>query len=244
MLVQHSRLKDAQQTEGCTADGGRQENILPCGALQLTVHGVPIVGQQLRQRPEGVFLVHVHQQQGGDLTHALAVAHLLQETENTKKNMFHSCRAWSGSGSGSGSASGQLAEIKSTVRFSTEYKDVVSVFCSQSETLNCKLIQIQWSACQQLLINRAEHEMFAAQNTFFLFCRVSRLLGKTCTHFTSKMITGSAGRRAATYSVINWICREDVEERLLPEEERAEGENQRSNINTSITVINKPQILS
>lgn len=44
------------------------------------MHGVPLIGQQLRQRPEGVLLVHEHKQQGGDLTHPLAVTHLLQAT--------------------------------------------------------------------------------------------------------------------------------------------------------------------
>lgn len=44
---------------------------------RLTVHGVFLIGQQLRQGPEGVLLVHVHEQQGGDLTHPLTVAHLL-----------------------------------------------------------------------------------------------------------------------------------------------------------------------
>ena len=41
------------------------------------VHVVPWVGHQLTQRPEGVLLgVEVHQQQGRDLGHALAVADL------------------------------------------------------------------------------------------------------------------------------------------------------------------------
>lgn len=35
------------------------------------------VGKELGQSPEGVFLIQVHQQDGGDLTHPLAVAHLL-----------------------------------------------------------------------------------------------------------------------------------------------------------------------
>ena len=43
----------------------------------LTVHGVLGVGEELGQRPEGVFLVEVHEQDGRDLTHALAVAHFL-----------------------------------------------------------------------------------------------------------------------------------------------------------------------
>lgn len=47
---------------------------------RLTVHGVSLIGQQLRQGPEGVFLIHEHQQQGGDLTHPLAVTHFLQAT--------------------------------------------------------------------------------------------------------------------------------------------------------------------
>ncbi len=54
------------------------QNALPC---RLTVHAVFLIGQQLWHGPKGVFLIHVHQQQGGDLTHPLAVAHLLQATE-------------------------------------------------------------------------------------------------------------------------------------------------------------------
>lgn len=48
--------------------------------VRCTVHGVLGVGEELRQRPEGIFLVQVHEQDGGDLTHALAVAHLLVKT--------------------------------------------------------------------------------------------------------------------------------------------------------------------
>lgn len=44
------------------------------------MHGVLAVGEELRQRPEGVFLVQVHEQDGGDLTHPLAIAHLLVKT--------------------------------------------------------------------------------------------------------------------------------------------------------------------
>lgn len=44
------------------------------------MHGVFLIGQQLCQGPEGVFLIHVHEQQGSDLTHALTVAHLLRAT--------------------------------------------------------------------------------------------------------------------------------------------------------------------
>lgn len=42
------------------------------------MHGVLLPGQESDQRPESVFFVHVDQQQSRDLTHALAVAHLLQ----------------------------------------------------------------------------------------------------------------------------------------------------------------------
>lgn len=45
--------------------------------VRCTVHGVLAVGKELRQRPEGIFLVQVHEQDGGDLTHPLAIAHLL-----------------------------------------------------------------------------------------------------------------------------------------------------------------------
>lgn len=45
----------------------------------LTVHGMLAVGEELGQSPEGIFLVQVHEQDGSDLTHPLAVAHLLGE---------------------------------------------------------------------------------------------------------------------------------------------------------------------
>lgn len=48
--------------------------------VRCTVHGVLAVGEELRQRPEGIFLVQVHEQDGGDLTHPLAIAHLLVKT--------------------------------------------------------------------------------------------------------------------------------------------------------------------
>lgn len=41
------------------------------------MHGVVVVCEELGQGPEGVLLVQVHEQDGGDLTHPLAVAHLL-----------------------------------------------------------------------------------------------------------------------------------------------------------------------
>lgn len=44
----------------------------------LTVHGVLAVGEELGQSPEGIFLIQVHEQNGSDLTHPLAVAHLLR----------------------------------------------------------------------------------------------------------------------------------------------------------------------
>ena len=43
----------------------------------LTVHGVLVIGQQLRQGPEGILLVQEHEQQSSHLTHALTVAHFL-----------------------------------------------------------------------------------------------------------------------------------------------------------------------
>lgn len=46
--------------------------------VRVTVHGVLLSGQEFDQSPEGVLFVHVDEQQSGDLTHALAVAHLLQ----------------------------------------------------------------------------------------------------------------------------------------------------------------------
>lgn len=55
-------------------------DLLSFGALGcLTVHGVLLSRQQLDQSPEGVFFVHVDEQQGCDLTHSLTVAHLLQQ---------------------------------------------------------------------------------------------------------------------------------------------------------------------
>lgn len=57
---------------------------------RLTMHGMFLIGQQLWQGPEGVFFVHEHEEQGGDLTHPLAVAHLLQATDRQKnKGRFH-----------------------------------------------------------------------------------------------------------------------------------------------------------
>lgn len=50
--------------------------------VMCTMHGVLAVGEELRQRPEGVFLIQVHQQDGGNLTHPLAVAHLLVQTRD------------------------------------------------------------------------------------------------------------------------------------------------------------------
>lgn len=44
----------------------------------VTVHGVLLPRQQFDESPEGVLFIHVDQQQSCDLTHALAVAHLLQ----------------------------------------------------------------------------------------------------------------------------------------------------------------------
>ena len=44
----------------------------------VTMHGVLLPRQQSDQRPEGVLFIHVDEQQSCDLTHALAVAHLLQ----------------------------------------------------------------------------------------------------------------------------------------------------------------------
>lgn len=50
------------------------------GALPApTVHGVPLRGHQLSQRPECILLGQEHQQDPHNLAHALAVAHLLRE---------------------------------------------------------------------------------------------------------------------------------------------------------------------
>lgn len=49
------------------------------------------VGEELGQSPEGIFLIQVHKQDGSDLTHPLAIAHLLgehkeEETGSIKQN--------------------------------------------------------------------------------------------------------------------------------------------------------------
>lgn len=54
--------------------------------LRLTVHGMLVVGKELGQSPEGIFLIQVHEQDGSDLTHPLAVAHLLGERR--RRNSF------------------------------------------------------------------------------------------------------------------------------------------------------------
>lgn len=41
--------------------------------------------QQFDQSPEGVFLVHVDEEQCCDLTHALAVAHLLKHKQHEEQ---------------------------------------------------------------------------------------------------------------------------------------------------------------
>lgn len=41
------------------------------------MHGMLGDGEKLGQSPEGIFLIQVHEQDGSDLTHPLAVAHLL-----------------------------------------------------------------------------------------------------------------------------------------------------------------------
>lgn len=45
-----------------------------------------LIGQELRQGPKGVLFVHEHEQQGGDLTHPLAVTHLLQASGQKDKH--------------------------------------------------------------------------------------------------------------------------------------------------------------
>lgn len=62
----------------------RNKNVEQRRRVRCTVHGVLAVGEELRQRPEGILLVQVHEQDGGDLTHPLAIAHLLVKTP--KKN--------------------------------------------------------------------------------------------------------------------------------------------------------------
>ena len=49
----------------------------------LTVHCVLGAREELDQGPEGVFLVHVHEEQGCDLTHPLAVPNFLRKGEQT-----------------------------------------------------------------------------------------------------------------------------------------------------------------
>lgn len=43
------------------------------------MHGMLAVGEELGKGPEGILLIQVHEQDGSDLTHPLAVAHLLGE---------------------------------------------------------------------------------------------------------------------------------------------------------------------
>jgi len=96
------RLQDPEGPPGrrCPLSAGRRAGWgswpaplleLPCGGPVLssrshpgalpapTVHGVPLRGHQLSQRPECNLLAQEHQQDPHDLAHALAVAHLLQE---------------------------------------------------------------------------------------------------------------------------------------------------------------------
>lgn len=50
----------------------------------LTVHCVLGAREELDQGPEGVFLVHVHEEQGRDLTHPLAVPDFLRKGEDCR----------------------------------------------------------------------------------------------------------------------------------------------------------------
>lgn len=63
----------------------RTKNVEPSRRVRCTVHCVLAVGEELRQCPEGIFLVQVHEQDGGDLTHPLAIAHLLVKTPEKKR---------------------------------------------------------------------------------------------------------------------------------------------------------------
>lgn len=51
----------------------------------LTVHCMFVSRQQFDQSPEGVFFVHVDEKQCCDLTHTLAVAHLLKHKQHKKQ---------------------------------------------------------------------------------------------------------------------------------------------------------------
>lgn len=53
-----------------------------CKAFFLTMHGVLGAWEELDQGPEGVLLIHVHQEQSCDLTHPLTVPDLLTHNEN------------------------------------------------------------------------------------------------------------------------------------------------------------------
>ena len=55
----------------------------------LTVHGVFLIGEQLGQGPECILLVHVHQQDGGDLAHPLAVTHFLWREGPGVRNSYN-----------------------------------------------------------------------------------------------------------------------------------------------------------
>ena len=54
----------------------------------LTVHGVFGTWEQLDQGPEGIFLVHIHEEQGCDLAHPLTVSNLLKRNENRETGGF------------------------------------------------------------------------------------------------------------------------------------------------------------
>lgn len=63
--TERSEVRVDEQTEGSSL-------------WRLTVHALFLIGQQLWQGPEGVLLIHEHQEQRSDLTHALTVTDLLQ----------------------------------------------------------------------------------------------------------------------------------------------------------------------
>lgn len=58
------------------------------------MHGVLLARQQLDQSPEGVFFVHVDEQQGRDLAHPLTVAHLLQRQPHSALGSTPSHPRW------------------------------------------------------------------------------------------------------------------------------------------------------
>lgn len=87
VLLETDQLWEARDEEPCRRKQNprlRSSSCEPAGLKRgLTVHGVLLPRQQFDQSPEGIFFVHVDEQQGCDLTHSLTVAHLLQQQSDS-----------------------------------------------------------------------------------------------------------------------------------------------------------------